>query len=277
MKVIARPLDRRAFSLAELLVVVGIIGLLITLLLPVLGSARASAREAACLSNLRQAGVWTTQYALDHHGWVPRNGGSANPHSAIYGRYMPWVVVSDYGRIGSLPHEQIAEATADMDALRCPESELTGVASTYASNSFAFPNGVPPDNEPRPIWQIYLGRLAWVREPARTVWLTELGTNVETVTGASGPGEDDRWNRVLAVARLDFYWRGSLPDFGFSHLGEEPSVTFIDGQIHGGVSSNRSRFDGSAAATAERAWEVRDMDDGFRRLTTHHLDTTPGR
>lgn len=56
------------FTLIELLVVIGIIALLISLLLPVLGNSREAARYAACSSNQRQFAIATTAYAVDHQG-----------------------------------------------------------------------------------------------------------------------------------------------------------------------------------------------------------------
>ncbi len=86
-----KPLSRRAaFSLVELLVVLGVVAVLFTILRPLFLSSTAKAREIACVNNLRQLGFGIRQYALDHNGYVPLRRKPVNTATASQWHREMW-------------------------------------------------------------------------------------------------------------------------------------------------------------------------------------------
>ncbi|MEM9419260.1 MAG: type II secretion system protein [Planctomycetota bacterium] len=81
---------RLAFSLIELLVVIGIVALLIGILLPVLANVRESAKAAACMVNMRSIASATSSYMLDNKQFYPQpstEGGlptGSDPNQALW-------------------------------------------------------------------------------------------------------------------------------------------------------------------------------------------------
>ena len=189
---------RHAFTLVELLVVIGIITVLVAILMPALAMAREAAKTTKCLSNLRQIWMGIQMYAGDNHDclvpgdyWSPIDNPNASPSCGSWA-----VILAEYhylpnptGRSQSIKDPQLeTDATFDSDSvLRCPngsEDDMSG---------FGWPTS---QTDPRGS-QWVVRRDDFTLVGART-WYAVNGTFFQDVQPANH--------------RLPFQW---FPDFSF--------------------------------------------------------------
>jgi prepilin-type N-terminal cleavage/methylation domain-containing protein len=127
---------RRAFTLIELLVVISVIAILVALLLPVMGKARAVAIQVKCAGQERQLGITMHTYAGDNRGSMARfieNGTGADIDPYVYGT-SDWYRMNE-GYLLSQPMGPSLDAKRNIYQLgisvpifRCPAYE--GTATT---------------------------------------------------------------------------------------------------------------------------------------------------
>jgi prepilin-type processing-associated H-X9-DG protein/prepilin-type N-terminal cleavage/methylation domain-containing protein len=88
----------RAFTLVELLVVIGIIAVLMSILLPVLNVARRQANIVACSSNIRQIAMAAITFAQEHGNYMPLAGDLQATPGPSYGVNTFAVALNDPSR-----------------------------------------------------------------------------------------------------------------------------------------------------------------------------------
>jgi prepilin-type N-terminal cleavage/methylation domain-containing protein/prepilin-type processing-associated H-X9-DG protein len=109
----------RAFTLVELLVVIGIIAVLIGVLMPALASARAQSRSVTCQSNVRMIGMACLMYAQDYKKWVGFTAGIDRK-----------ILLYPYLQLGKDNNE-----LNERDVWYCPANLLPDESASYGLNS----------------------------------------------------------------------------------------------------------------------------------------------
>jgi prepilin-type N-terminal cleavage/methylation domain-containing protein/prepilin-type processing-associated H-X9-DG protein len=152
----------KAFTLVELLVVIGIIAVLVGILLPVLARARDQANRTVCMSNIRQIAMAFMMYARDNRDWCPysarHEGGTDQPADWIHWRRG----INNQGINSSAVARYLGNRNERLKALfRCPSDRPTNRPAvdpyTGSGNPYQYSYTMNSYFDPRPGYQVPWG------------------------------------------------------------------------------------------------------------------------
>lgn len=228
---VRRPLpSRRGFTLIELLVVISIIATLMSLVLPAVQSARASARRLQCANNLKQLGLAATNFSSTKGGQLPllRDVPPGLATGSYVGFHIALLPYMDQSGAIEYVTQQTSAAAANTALNAVFQNSFNAFTCPDDSNHFRQPGG-----------NSYVANCGYGE-------FTQSGTGAITMTGLHGADNYAGWDGTAAslsaldksIARASgVFWNADTDDLA---IGASP------------ISSNP----GTTAAVADDAWRM---------------------
>jgi prepilin-type processing-associated H-X9-DG protein len=247
-----------AFTLVELLVVIGMVTLGALMLVPALARTRPGVKAWQCINNLKQWGLAIRLYASDNNDNIPRDGmdstgiypGTSGAHADsrawfnLLPQYIGERTLSDYSNDSGSPMSKLPFPGGKGKVWHCPSASMTSadvaLVGGGAEGFFSYDMNIDLKKQTADMNMTYplMPKLAAFQKPSATVVFFDCAFNPRTEIVNSSP----QFNSVSPAAR----WRS----FSTRH-NQGGTIGFLDGQAK--VYSTRYVTNGAAGNEALKA------------------------
>jgi prepilin-type processing-associated H-X9-DG protein len=211
-----------AFTLIEILVVIGIIALLLAIMLPTLNKARESARRTACQSNLRQIATGLLMYANDNRHWLP------SPARGFYPRDDDWMkpIYADSAIARYFPSDAIMYCPSDSRQRRTEFDRPFKYSYSVNVLLFGDPGSEPTDDGTAMLGQVY---------PRKKLPFKLTSETILVVDECEATINDGLWVHFEHAPRADMlavHHDRHVSDTGsMQHMELRGNVVYVDGHV----------------------------------------------